>query len=100
MWREQLQTGQLSPAVLYCLFEGDKMTGDGLLAPVVCLMMDDGDFLVPILPQVKEDPRITAWKALTRLTQPMESPMRINQPELNKEEDKVPRCGQSLVSAG
>lgn len=46
------------------------MTMNGFIAPTVCLMRDGGDFLLPILPQVKEHPRTkTVWNAIVRLTQ-------------------------------
>lgn len=54
-------------------------------------MTDYDDFLVPTSPQVKEYHRIkTAQKTITRLTQPVEFPTGINQPELKEKEDKVP----------
>lgn len=68
---EQPQRGSRSHVSgLHCLFRGNRVTGDGFIAPTVCLMRDGGDFLLPVLPRVKEDPRTkTGWKAVVRLTQ-------------------------------
>lgn len=53
---------------LHCLFRSNRMTRDGFIAPMVYLMRDGGDLLLPILPQVKEHPRTkTAWNAIVRV---------------------------------